>query len=220
MICASVWISLCDAFWVSRPNIATFVWSLRTLDVILHASSLNLFSDIFLLRRCLVFIRPGRVSNVGIQTWVGAAHYISGLWFQIHHSLGKLKSEIWICLPVACSALLVAEEPAHFQAELKCKQDTPLADLLFTWLWFPTATSKLQQWCVSKTVMVLNAFCKHFMSHVPSKMEKALTFKFSVNNSDRTWREEKAAVPASAPLCLCAVRDQFFSAPLYPSTVL
>lgn len=143
-------------------------------------------------------------------------HYVSGSWFQIHHSLGKFKSKIWICRPITCSALLVAEEPAHFQAELKCKQDTPLVDLLFKLFWFPTAISKMQQWCISKTDMALSIFYKYFMSHIPSKMGKALTLKFSVNNSDRTRIEEKAAMPASAPLYLAAVRNRLISAPLYP----
>ena len=54
------------------------------------------------------------------------------------------------------------------------------------------------------------------MSHVHNKTEKALKLNFSVNNSDRTRIEEKAAMPAPAPLCLAAVRVPFISTPLYP----
>lgn len=67
--------------------------------------------------------------------------------------------------------------------------------------------------------MVLSIFYKYFMSHVASKMEKSLTLKFSVNNSDRTRTDEKAAMPAPVPLRFTAVRDWFISAPLYPSTL-
>lgn len=105
---------------------------------------------------------PRRVFNVGTQSWGWAAHYISRLWFQMHHSLGKFKSKIWICLPATCSAPLVTEEPACFQAELKHKQDTPLAELLFTWLWFPL------QSCNGDGI---ECFYKYFRFHVPSKSE-------------------------------------------------
>lgn len=74
VICTSVWISLCDTFWVSRPRNATSLWSLHILDVILQASSLNLCSDTFPTKRCVVIIRLHKVSNVG-------AHFMSGLWF-------------------------------------------------------------------------------------------------------------------------------------------
>lgn len=61
------------------------------------------------------------------------------------------------------------------------------------------------------------------MSRLPSKMErknKTLAVQFPVNNSERTNTEEKAAVPAPAPLCLAAVRDQFTPALPYSSTLL
>lgn len=60
------------------------------------------------------------------------------------------------------------------------------------------------------------------MSRVPSKMEKNLNLilQFCVNNSERTKTEEKAAVPAAAPLCLAAVKDHFTSALPYSPTLL
>lgn len=43
----------------------------------------------------------------------------------------------------------------------------------------------------------------NILFHVPSKMEKVLTLKFSVNNSERTRIKEKAAMPDSAPPPYC-----------------
>lgn len=64
----------------------------------------------------------------------------------------------------------------------------------------------------------------NILFHVPSKMEKVLTLKFSVNNSERTRIKEKAAMPMVVQILhhhLTVIRNQFhlplLSIPLSPA---